>query len=89
MCFYIIGDGAAGVAMTTAAEEFRLHAEECLQQARRAARPDRQASLLSMADHWNELAICMDAFAESVGGGRSGHSIRKSVMQAHSGTPRH
>jgi hypothetical protein len=55
-----------GAAMTTAAEEFRLHGEECLQQARLAARPEIQAALLSMADHWNELAICMDAFAQSV-----------------------
>jgi hypothetical protein len=77
--------------MTTAAEEFRLHAEECLQQAKRAARPDAQATLLSMADHWNQFAICMDDFAESLVGGGSGYrgSIRQSVTQAHSGTRRH
>lgn len=49
--------------MMTAAEEFRLHAEECLQQAEHAARADTQATLLAMADHWNQLAICMDEFA--------------------------
>ncbi|MBV8755125.1 MAG: hypothetical protein JO328_19895 [Hyphomicrobiales bacterium] len=75
--------------MTTAAEEFRLHAEECLQQAKHAARPDTQETLLSMAEHWNELAICMDDFAESLVGGRSGYTIRTSVTQARSGTPRH
>ena len=75
--------------MTTAAEEFRLHAEECLQQAKRAARPDTQATLLSMADHWNELAICMDAFAESLVGGASGHMIPKFVAQADPGVARH
>jgi len=61
--------------MTTAAEEFRLHAEECLQQARAAARPERQAVLLSMADHWNQFAICMDEFAGSV--------VSPSVTEAH------
>jgi hypothetical protein len=72
--------------MTTAAEEFRLHAQECLQQAKLAARPDRQASLLSMADHWNELAICMDEFAESVAAGRAGHrgTVRRSAAEANS-----
>jgi hypothetical protein len=72
--------------MTTAAEEFRLHAEECLQQARFAARPDRRAALLSMADHWNELAICMDEFAESVAAGGAGHRrmVRRSAAEANS-----
>jgi hypothetical protein len=72
--------------MTTAAEEFRLHAEECLQQAKLAARLERRAALLSMADHWNELAICMDEFAESIAAGGAGHrdTVRQSVTEAHS-----
>jgi hypothetical protein len=70
--------------MTTAAEEFRLHAEECLQQAERAARADTQATLLSMADHWNQLAICMDEFADSVAAGGLGHKASVWLVQSKS-----
>jgi hypothetical protein len=70
--------------MMNAAEEFRLHADECLQQAERAAGPERQAALLSMAEHWNRLALCMDEFAESVVAGEPGNwaSIRPSITKA-------
>ena len=61
------------------AEECRLHAAECLRAAQMALVPDVKATLVSMAQHWNELAERMERFAERMehlqanGGGKPGH----------------
>jgi hypothetical protein len=49
-----------------AAEEYRQHAAECLRAAEMAKVPDVKATLLSMAEHWNEIARRMEWFAETV-----------------------
>ena len=48
----------------TAAQEYREHAAACLQAAKFAMRPDVKAVLVSMAQHWVEMAERMERFAK-------------------------
>jgi hypothetical protein len=47
----------------SAADEFREHAATCLRAAQLAVVPDVKATLIDMAQHWNQLAERMDQMA--------------------------
>jgi hypothetical protein len=47
----------------SAADEFRQHAATCLRVAQLAVLPHVRATLIDMAQHWNQLAEHMDQLA--------------------------
>jgi hypothetical protein len=47
----------------SAAEEFRQHAAACVRAAQLALVPEVKATLIDMAQHWNQLADHMDRLA--------------------------